>query len=482
MKKINNLFLLRLLIRTPLPTYHSPLPKKLSYESSHIVKEIFMNKRFGIISIALVIGMVLAGCASMQLESLDTAEGPRQVRQGEGISPSSITVWGIYKDGSRKTVTVNASNINFDKDTPGPQTVRIRVSGQEASFQTEVMALLSVSITTPTTATILKQGQAVNSWPGLVVRGEWDQMGTETIPAASLAFTGYSSDRLGRQTITVSYMGKTASFEVSVVAMTAIRVAAAPTKVDYLQGEALDLAGLRVVGVWEGIPEEQLSVAANEVTGFNGDNAGVQRLTVTKSGITTTFNVEVWGLTGIVLDAPPDKTTYTVGEQLNLAGIIVMGNYSGSTADKRKTEAVPLNQLTATGFNSSAVARNQRVTITVRGNSANFFVNIEAAPPAWPPAAHQPAPTGTWRISQGGQTATITFNADGTATQRITGSGSDTSQNFTWSTSGNRLTMTMLSSRTGEVLGTVIYIYGISGNMMTMQNEEETATNTWTRQ
>jgi hypothetical protein len=435
-------------------------------------------KLFAIIGGVLVIA-VLAGCASMQLESLDTVEGPVRVRQGEDITPSTITLYGIYKDGSRKTVSVSASNITFDKNAVGSQTVRIRVSGQEASFQTEVMALVSVSIGTPPTASILKQGQAAGGWPGLVVQGEWEQMGSHNIPTASLQITGHNSNQVGTQTITASYMGKTASFDVRVVPMTAIRVAQPPTKVDYLQGESLNLAGLRVVGVWEGLPEEQLSVAANEVTGFNSDNGGIQRLTVTKSGITATFEVDVWRLTGISLDAPPDKTTYAVGETLTLSGITVMGNYSGSTTDKRKTEAVPVNQLSATGFNSSAVVRNQRVTVTVRGQTANFFVNIEAAPAvvAPPPAAqqpsqNQPSPVGTWKYDQGGIYRLYTFDANGAGTLAVYARGSTEASgtsNITWSASGNRLTITTSAE-------TMAVTYGINGNIMTWEIEGTTIT------
>jgi hypothetical protein len=57
-----------------------------------------------------------------------------------------------YKDGSQKPVGVMQSNIIFDSSKAGPQTVKLRISGKEASFQTEVMPLLSLSIASQPTA------------------------------------------------------------------------------------------------------------------------------------------------------------------------------------------------------------------------------------------------------------------------------------------------------------------------------------------
>ena len=414
--------------------------------------------------ILLVFAMTFVGCASMTLVSLerDTIEGPKQVRQGDDIDPASITVWGIYKDDSRKTVRLSASNIVFDKRTPGAQTVRIRVGSQEATFQTEVMALRSLTITSQPTTVLFKAGQDANAaWPGLEIQGEWNQMGTRVIPVASCEIAGYNKDQAGRQTIRVTYYGQTATFNVDVRAMTSIRIATAPTKLDYLQGETLDLTGLSVVGVWEGFPEDTLSITASDITGFNGNNSGSQRLTVTKNGRSATFNVDVWGLVGIVLDKPPNKTDYAVGERLDLTGIVVNANYAGSTAAKRRTEAVPLAQLTTSGFNSSAVARQQRVSVTVRGQTANFFVNIVAAVN---PALQNSPLLGTW--SDKGTyitTNTYTFNSNGTCNYtNATSSGAiGASMTYTWSTSGNTLILELGGSITN-------YPYSISGNTLTL--------------
>jgi hypothetical protein len=313
-----------------------------------------------------------------------TVDGPRQVRQGQDIDPRLITVWGIYRDKnkeeSRRVVSLNASHITFNMHTPGPQTVKVRVSSQEVSFQTEVMALRSLTIASPPRTALFKQGQEPDSsWPGLEVRGEWDQMGSDRIALNLCEITGYMKDQSGKQTIRVSFEGMTATFDVDVRSMTSIQIAQPPTRLDYAQGTALDLTGLRVMGVWEGFPAEELSVTLNVISGFNANNVGVQHITVTKNGRSANFDVEVMALTSIVLEKPPTKTVYKAGEPLDLTGIMVYGNYTGSDPTKRRTELLPEDQLSVSGYEPNRVGRQQRVTITVRGQVANFFVDIEEA-------------------------------------------------------------------------------------------------------
>ena len=67
----------------------------------------------------------------------------------------------------------------------------------------------------------------------------------------------------------------------------------------------------------------------------------------------------------------PTKTTYFVGERLDLSGMIVYVNYS----DGSKL-LVSNNSVVITGFNSSEEATNQVVTVTYVSVSATFTVNI----------------------------------------------------------------------------------------------------------
>jgi len=177
-----------------------------------------LYKLFGVIAFIAVIGTILAGCASMQLVSLekDTVVGPKQVRQGDDINPKDIKVYGTYKDGKKKAVTVKSKDITFDKHKPGPQTVKITISKNEVSFQTQVMPLTSLTVTSQPTAKFFTGDDPDPKWPGLAVQGAWDQMGSGKIDIASCKITGFNKAQAGSQTLTVSYEGQTASFSINV--------------------------------------------------------------------------------------------------------------------------------------------------------------------------------------------------------------------------------------------------------------------------
>jgi hypothetical protein len=147
------------------------------------------------------------------------------------------------------------------------------------------------------------------------------------------------------------------------------------------------------MGVWEGFPAEELSVTMSDISGYNANNVGVQHITVTKNEMSASFDVEVMALTSIVVDKPPTKTDYTAGQALDLTGIMIYGNYTGASPTKRMTELIPVDMLEVSGYEANRVGNQQRVTVTVRGQTANFFVNIDQATAAAPPPQTMPPQT-----------------------------------------------------------------------------------------
>jgi len=338
-------------------------------------------KLLAICAAALVVGSMLAGCKSMQLDYLeeDSVRGPEQVRQGLDINPRDITVWGIYKDGSRKVVNLSRNNITFNGHTPGRQEVKVRVgvlTNQEVSFWTEVVALRSISIASPAANTVFKQGQEPDrAWPGLVIQGEWDKMGAAPIDISNCELTGYNRDQVGAQTITVAFEGTQTTFRVEVRRMT-LQIAQQPTKLEYLQGESLDWTGLRVNATWEGLPSEELQISSADLTGYNPNTIGNQTITITRSSATATFRVNVLGLTGISIDVFPTKDVYKKGEEIDLTGIEVMGNYTGSSTTQSRQAIVPIDRLVPTNYNPELIGR-QVVRLQVRGAANGVFANFQ---------------------------------------------------------------------------------------------------------
>jgi hypothetical protein len=76
-------------------------------------------------------------------------------------------------------------------------------------------------------------------------------------------------------------------------------------------------------------------------------------------------------LESIAITTPANKTVYTIGEPLDLTGLVVTGTYSNGTT---KTENI--TSANVTGFNSNASAASQTLTITVGGKTTTYTVQI----------------------------------------------------------------------------------------------------------
>ncbi len=107
------------------------------------------------------------------------------------------------------------------------------------------------------------------------------------------SLSGYDPNTVGTQTITVSYEGKTASFEVTVAAksLVGISIDKKPEKLSYVQGEALVSDGLKVMGQYDNGTSGPVS--GWKLSGYDPAVLGSQTVSVTLDGFTASFVVTV---------------------------------------------------------------------------------------------------------------------------------------------------------------------------------------------
>lgn len=82
----------------------------------------------------------------------------------------------------------------------------------------------------------------------------------------------------------------------------------------------------------------------------------------------------------ISLSTPPTKTTYYVGEPFDATGVSVQVK----TNDMSYTSFVDYTNLTFSGFDSSAPAEEQVITVSYKGFTTTFTVTIKEIPSATP--------------------------------------------------------------------------------------------------
>lgn len=182
--------------------------------------------------------------------------------------------------------------------------------------------------------------------------------------------------KTGTQTVIVTYAvdktTKTASFPIMVganaveKALGSIAVPAKPTKTSYTVGDAFDTKGMKVTAFYtDGTSAQVTSYTTNPAQGTLLTQTGSRTVTVsyTESGVTKTasFTVEVEPIypTVIHITTPANKTTYNLGETLDLTGLVVTATYS----DGSKKVVTDYTVNPAEGFTFTR-AGTQTVSIT----------------------------------------------------------------------------------------------------------------------
>jgi len=268
------------------------------------------------------------------------------------------------------------------------------------------VVLKSIEITTPATKLIYTVGEALDV-SGLVVKLIYSDgtYKTETVKAENV--TGFDSSAPATQTLTITIGGKTTTFTVEIKAvpvLESLTITQPAAKLDYFVGETLDLTGLVVTGTYsDGTPKIE-TVTLTDVTGFdNTVPVESQILTITVGGKTITFEVRIKPivLEYITIQTLPTKQIYTVGEDLDLAGLVVIGTYNYGSP---KTETV--STANVSGFDSTTPAAIQILTVTVGGKTATFPVTIKLAKPSAPSFITATPVSGTsinvhWSLSNG---------------------------------------------------------------------------------
>jgi hypothetical protein len=236
------------------------------------------------------------------LTNISLTNQPTKTTYYVGESSLDITglvVIGTYNDGTTKTETITSSNISgFNTTTSGTKTVTVTVSGKTATFPITVVDVLlnSISIITQPTKTSYYVGDSLISLTGISVTGTYNNGTTKTETITNSNISGFNTATSGTKTITVTVSGKTATFPITVVAVTlnSISVTTQPTKTSYYAGDStISLTGLVVTGTYNNGTTKTETITNSNISGFNTATSGTKTITVTVSGKTATFPITV---------------------------------------------------------------------------------------------------------------------------------------------------------------------------------------------
>ena len=254
---------------------------------------------------------------------------------GENLNLSGLSVKAVMKSGNKTNVAINNCKITgYDKNKIGNQTVTVNYEGKVATFQVTVKDYITNLEIVEPTKTEYNYGEDLNL-SGLSVKAVMKSGNKTNITINNCKITGYNKNKLGNQTVTVSYNEKIATFQVTVKDYITNLEIVEPTKKEYNYGEDLNLSGLSVKAVMKSGNKTNVAINNCKITGYDKNKIGDQKVTVNYGGKAATFKVRVNNyVTGIEIAKKPTKNQYIEGERIDLTGLVV----NAVMADKTKID------------------------------------------------------------------------------------------------------------------------------------------------
>ncbi len=301
---------------------------------------------------------------------------------GETLDLTGGILRAYYNNNTFADVPMTQTGVTvtgFDSSVVGLKQLTVSFTGRTAYFSVTVAA---------STATVT--GITISKYPrtAYIVGETLDVTGGEitvtysngtTRPVAMTAgmVSGFSSATKGTKTLTVTYEGKTATYNITVgdVSVASIEMNKLP-KTLYYQGEALDVTDGTIKVNYTGGTSEIIPLTTAMVSGFSTSVTGRKTLNVTYSSRSTTYQIEVRAdaVTTVYIDSLPTKVDYAFGETLDLTGGKLIAVYVSG-----REEPVDMNDqaVSVSGFDPSGEGP-MMITVTYFGKSASFGITVGA--------------------------------------------------------------------------------------------------------
>ncbi len=308
------------------------------------------------------------------LSKIEIYELPKKTSYylGDELDTTGLTLTATYTNGTTETVTEGFTCTPETLNTAGTQKIIVTYEGKTATFDVTVnnIEVAEIEIKTKPEKTTYYAGDKLDT-TGLTLTATYNNGTTETV-TEGFTCTPETLNTAGTQKITVTYEGKTATFDVKIndILITDFSIKTNPKKTSYFIGDKLDVTGLTLTATCNN-GEIKTIIGGYTCTPEILDTVGTQKITVSLSGLTATFDVTVNAveIESIEVSTNPKKTSYFIGDELDITGLTLTATYNNGT-----TETID------SGFDYKAEtfdkAGTQKITVTYEGKTTTFNVTV----------------------------------------------------------------------------------------------------------
>ena len=360
--------------KTELIRFHTQASNALTNQTLVYTVEELFDKDYTDVAASKITCAVEKVTATQKTLSSITVSPPTKTSyyQNDSFLKDGMKVTAVYSDGSTEDVTNTATVSSPDMSTAGTKPVTVTYGGKTASFNITVtaIAITKIVVTKNPTKTSYYTNETFSS-AGTEVTVYYNNDTTKVI-TSGMTFSSPDMTTAGTKPVTVTYGGKTATFDITVTAVTVISLSVSknPTKTSYFTGDTFDSSGLKVTAKYN---NDTSGDVTSSVTLSSPDMStpGTKPVTVTYAGQSTSFSITVTQLevTGLTIINYPSKVSYYTGDTFSISGIKVRAVYNNSTT----ADVTSSLTYTAPNMNTSGT---KKVTVSYGGKSTSFDITV----------------------------------------------------------------------------------------------------------
>ena len=237
-------------------------------------------------------------------------------------------------------------------------------------------SISSVSLKSAPTKTTYIKGEEL-SLDGMKATVKYDDGEIEEIifDTQTSNVSGFDSNKLGNQVVTVDYKGYKLNFNATVKNdVKSIEIKDLPTKIKYAKGETLDLTGCVITVSYQDGSKENINMKSDafSISDFDMSKIGEQEITVNYNNLSTKFKINVSNeLKSISIKENPTKIVYNKGETLDLTGGYITAYYDDNS---EATISMTSIDVTYSNYNSNKIG-SQTVLIHYKGKQTSLTIN-----------------------------------------------------------------------------------------------------------
>ena len=315
------------------------------------------------------------------VKSIYIAEAPSAPLECiEGYFPSynGLKVGILFEDGSSVIADPWSECFSLlDTDSMGSQTIPLTVLDYRTKGEVEIIvrekALDSIFMEPPADPRYYKNTETIDLSEVILIL-IYDDGSVETMELSSEMVSGFVPGVVGTQSLTVTYGGKTCSFDITVYDVAEISVVQLPAKTEYVQGQPINpYGGMMTVTYTDGVTGE-IALNAAEFS-YDQTATGTVSVTVTYEGKTDTFPVMMRArqAASITLLAEPEKLSYAPFEKLDFTGSQLKVVFESTD---NYTEILPLTEDMIHGYDNT-MPGYQTLTVQYCGKSTSYLVHVQ---------------------------------------------------------------------------------------------------------